>query len=98
MGKKNITDSWESSYNETAIILDALTVNKASQPAAEISEWLGDRFKFAVRSLALADPGAGSWLQSCWQTLFGVGVLWSLLAGLLMVTPRDLSALPCVLG
>lgn len=70
--KKITTGSWESRYNETATILDALIINKASQPHTEISKWLRDRFSFAVPSLALADPGAGSWLQSCWQTLFGV--------------------------
>lgn len=42
-GKKPTAGSWESSYSETTMIMDALLVNKVSQPVAEISEWLGDR-------------------------------------------------------
>lgn len=80
------------------MILDALIAKEASQPVAEMSEWLRDHFGFAVPSLAPADPGAGSWLQRCWQSLFGVGVLRSLLAGIPMVTPQDPGALPCVSG
>lgn len=52
-----------------------------------------DHFSFAIPLLILADPGAGSWLKSCWQTLFGEGGLQSLLAGLLMVIPGLL--VPC---
>lgn len=92
--KKITTSSWESSYNDTAMIPDALIINKASQPLAEISNWLRDGFSFADPLLALNYAGAGFWLQA----LLGVGVLWSLLVKLLMATPQDLFALPCISG
>lgn len=41
-GKNPTTGFWESSYDKTTVIMDALIINKASQPVAEVSEWLGD--------------------------------------------------------
>lgn len=89
-GGGNTAGSLEFSYNETAMILNALILNKASQPVAEISEWLRDHFSFAVPSLALADPRAGSWLA---------GPFWGggspvIACGAPTVTPWDLGALP----
>lgn len=52
------------------MIMDALLTNKASQRVDKISKRT-DHFSFALPLLVPADPGAGSWLKSWWQTLLG---------------------------
>lgn len=42
-GKKPTAGSWESSYRETTMIMDALLTNKASQRVDKISKRLRDR-------------------------------------------------------